>query len=79
VAKLVPDEAVLVKAYRRAAAIASSERAMNDALDNRQDDDVTIPPDLVDVVRARIAGTELSWDEVIWRLASGAAARRRST
>jgi hypothetical protein len=70
VAKLVPDAAVLVKAYRRAAAIASIERAI-EALDEHQGDDVTIPPDLVEVVTARLAGTDLSWDEVVWRLASG--------
>jgi hypothetical protein len=72
VSKLVPDEAVLVKAYRRAAATASIERAVDAAIEGRQDDGVTVPPGLADVVGARIKGTGLSWDEAVWRLASQA-------
>src|SRR5262249_25140282 len=72
VSKLVPDEAVLVKAYRRAAAIASIERAVDAAIDGHQADGVTVPPGLADSVRAEIEGTGLSWDDAVWRLASQA-------
>lgn len=69
VVKLVPAEDTLRVAYRQAlqrAYIQKAVDAANAAYDRRA---VTIPNDLAETIRQRIAGTTQAWDDAIFALA----------
>ena len=72
VRKLVPSADTLGKAYKRAVRIAAAEQAMHEAMESHCDDGVIVPDDLRKVVEETIEGTPQSWDEAVWRIASGA-------
>jgi hypothetical protein len=71
VCKLVPDDQTLLAAYRRAFQFVSAQKALDAAL--RQPGNGipgALPDDMADKIRAAINGSELPWDEVLWRLVS---------
>ena len=70
VQKVVPDQAVLEKAYRRAVRQAVVQKAINDTIVTlSQSKEIVIPPDLTERVRLAITNTAQSWDIAVWQLA----------
>jgi hypothetical protein len=70
VQKVVPDEAVLAQAYRRARRLGSVRRAAEAAWHEAADEEVGVPADLAEAVRKRIEGTPIPWDEALWQIVS---------
>jgi DNA topoisomerase VI subunit B len=67
VAKLVPDKAILEKAYRRARRLVILQAAIHKAARDLPDDGQLPPPaDLAEKVRRQVDGTTQSWDEALW-------------
>ncbi|WP_158218591.1 ATP-binding protein [Synechococcus sp. 1G10] len=67
--KVVPDEATLAAAYRRAAKIRAAEEAMEAALAAADDEEVEIPNDLREQVTQRLMGQPIPWDAAVHALA----------
>jgi hypothetical protein len=69
VEKVVPDQATLEQAYRRARRRAVIQHAIDAALKTiDQDDTIAIPASLAAHIRAAISGTTQSWDMAIWQM-----------
>jgi hypothetical protein len=68
VAKVVPDQATLAKAYRRAWHRAIVQDAIDTVLATASSIDVPTPPELEGAVRAAIENTAAAWDDAIWEL-----------
>jgi len=69
VEKVVPAQAVLEKAYRRAVHQAIVQHAVDQALRTiKQHAAIAIPPDLADRVREAITDTPDPWDLVVWHM-----------
>jgi hypothetical protein len=67
--KVVPEQAVLEKSYRRAVRHRAVQRAINDALRALDDEPhIPIPLDLEGRVRAMIMDSEWSWDMALWQM-----------
>lgn len=70
VAKVVPDEETLTRAYRRAVQQRRVQQAINQALaDLDEDDELPVPGALGVRLRERLTGSSRAWDEVLWDLA----------
>jgi hypothetical protein len=73
VRKLVPDQAALANAYRRAMRQKRLEEALEEAMGYiDEDEDICIPDDLEACIRARLNGSAKSWDQVLWDLVNPA-------
>jgi len=71
VQKVVPDQAVLEKAYRRALRQATIQRAIDKVVqDLKSDEQILVPSDLTERVREAITDTAEPWDSAVWRLAT---------
>ena len=68
VRKLVPDQATLATAYRRAVRVAQVQEVLDKALAELPSTEIRLPPDLADVIARRIAGTALPWDQALFEL-----------
>jgi hypothetical protein len=68
VTKVLPDEDVLKKAYKRACYVAHINRAIQKASEI-YNESVSVPDDLSDRVRKHIEDTSLSWDDAIGDIA----------
>lgn len=73
VQKIVPDDDVLAKGYRRAVKIARIQRAIDNILDEG-DEDIDIPADLDERIRNALddASNEIAWDEALATIAADA-------
>jgi hypothetical protein len=70
VEKVVPEEGVLARAYRRAIRLARAEKAANEALAKLTNDEVAVPADLRERVEERLAEYDGdAWDDVVAELA----------
>jgi DNA topoisomerase VI subunit B len=69
VQKVVPDQTVLAAAFRRAARHARLEEAIVGLREEVNREVITVPPDLVETIRSRVAGTTKAWDDTVWELA----------
>jgi DNA topoisomerase VI subunit B len=70
VTKLVPEQAALERAYRRAVRLQRLEHVIEEAIRNvDQADPEPSPGDLAERIRSEIEGTEMPWDEAVWRIA----------
>ena len=65
VAKVIPDQEALEKAYRRAWRRAKVQEAIDRAL-LEPEDDLVIPCDLDRTIHDRIEGTDTPWDLAVW-------------
>jgi hypothetical protein len=65
VEKVVPDDDVLAAAYRRQRRVAKLQKILEEAM-TETDDDVPVPDDLGDQIRARITGKSEAWDDALW-------------
>jgi hypothetical protein len=64
--KLIPDDATLAKAYRRAVQRARVQQAIDDAITNLEEaDDIAVPDDLADRIRDTLTGSARAWDDVL--------------
>jgi hypothetical protein len=71
VRKLVPEQDVLERAYRRAIFIDRIERAVEEATRALENDELAVPEDLAERARALLEGTVQSWDWAVWKIAKG--------
>jgi hypothetical protein len=70
VLKIVPDEAILAKAWRRAKGIAAVQKALDEAVNRYTGSNVSIPEKLTAKVAAEMdTNPLLSWDQALWELA----------
>ena len=76
VEKVVPDEAVLQQAYRRAYRRVQVQEAIDRTIKALETEAPDIPPDLLVQIQTTIEGTATSWDEAIWHLATEQRAQR---
>ena len=70
VAKVIPDEKTLRKAFKRAARLASIQEAIDNALEELEEEDVKVPRDLEKKLRSKLKGTDKTWDDVLWQIAT---------
>jgi hypothetical protein len=69
VQKLVPDQATLENAYRRAVRQKRVQEAVEEALSYIDDEEaIPLPDDLEARVREELDGSAKSWDQVLWDL-----------
>jgi hypothetical protein len=69
VEKVVPDQAALENAYRRAVRQKRVQAAIEAALVNLDDgEEMLIPDDLDARIRAQLEGSAQAWDQVLWEL-----------
>ena len=66
VTKVVPDSAVLTRAYRRAYKRAVIQHAVDRLLKDMADDDILVPADLEHATRDRLVDSARAWDDLIW-------------
>jgi hypothetical protein len=71
VGKVVPDPAALARSYRRASQYARVQTAIDRVVAGLEGEEIAVPADLSARVADRLAGTALSWDDVVWELARG--------
>jgi hypothetical protein len=65
VEKVVPDGEVLAAAYRRAMRVARISKAIEAAMADHQEEEITVPENLAERIRDRITGTMLPWDHAL--------------
>jgi hypothetical protein len=70
VEKVIPDKETLRKAFKRAARLASMQEAIDNALDELEEEDVKVPRDLEQKLKAKLKGTDKTWDDVLWQIAT---------
>jgi DNA topoisomerase VI subunit B len=69
VQKVIPDQAALAKAYRRAMHQKRVQEAIDEALGYiDEDENIAIPDDLEARIRERLDGSAKAWDQVLWEL-----------
>jgi hypothetical protein len=69
VQKVIPDQAALENAYRRAIRQKRVQQAIEDALGYiNEDEEIIIPDHLTTSIRARLDGSAKPWDQVLWEL-----------
>jgi hypothetical protein len=69
VQKVVPDQAVLEKAYQRAVRQKHVQEAIDEALTSiDEDEEIPIPGDLEARLRVALDGSAEAWDRVLWKL-----------
>jgi DNA topoisomerase VI subunit B len=68
VEKVVPNDATLAKAFRRALRRAALQRLIDNAGATWDDEEAEIPADLAARLQHAIAGTSKSWDRALWDL-----------
>lgn len=71
VEKFIPDAMVLAAAYQRAKQLAAIQKSINESIANLQKGDISIPPDLPELVSNQLQGKAKSWDDAIFDLAQG--------
>ena len=65
VKKVVPEQAVLEKAYSRAYKLAQIQDALDKVIESCNDKEVSVPDDLIDIVSNKIDGSFIAWDDAI--------------
>lgn len=73
VAKVIPDDDMLDRVYRAAARRAVVQQAVNEVMETFSLEDVDVPANLREQLEHRLDGSTLSWDKIVWVLASGKA------
>jgi hypothetical protein len=69
VQKVVPDQSVLEKAYRRAWKRAIIQEAIDRATEDVGDDEIIIPPNLDALVRDKLQKSgQQAWDDALWAI-----------
>jgi hypothetical protein len=69
VQKVVPDQAALEYAYRRAVHHKRVQEVLNEAVrDIDEDECIPMPDDLEARIREQLKGSTKAWDEVLWNL-----------
>jgi hypothetical protein len=72
VEKMIPDQATLEAAYRRAHLRARVQEAIDAAVREARDAEIDVPTNLEQRLRERLPGTASSWDNALWKLAEAA-------
>ena len=70
VEKVVPDDAVLMAAYKRAVRLKELERLSAEAKEKADRMEISVPTELSADVKKAIEGTSTPWDAAVWALAN---------
>jgi hypothetical protein len=69
VEKLIPEREVLENAYRRAVRQARVQQAIDEAIDNLEEQgDIPVPDDLAKRIGEKLKGSARAWDDMLWDL-----------
>jgi hypothetical protein len=69
VGRVIPDDDVLDKAYKRAWRLATIQQAIDKATAECDGADITLPTDLQETIRQRLDGSTRAWDDVVFEIA----------